>query len=83
MENTNIVQNVSLVTIDHYMSSPADGFDTLYSEFWGTQILKVPVLRVFGCTPNGNYKDNVFKKWKIYAYTAYSLFWFILDIIIF
>ncbi|XP_001949189.2 DNA polymerase zeta catalytic subunit [Acyrthosiphon pisum] len=53
MENTNIVQNVSLVTIDHYMSNPADGFDSLYSEFWGTQILKVPVLRVFGCTPNG------------------------------
>jgi len=54
MENTNIVQNVSLVTIDHYMSKPADGFDSLYSEFWGTQIINVPILRVFGCTPNGN-----------------------------
>uniref|UniRef100_A0A2H8TGZ7 DNA polymerase n=1 Tax=Melanaphis sacchari TaxID=742174 RepID=A0A2H8TGZ7_9HEMI len=53
MENANIVQNVSLVTIDHYMSNPVDGFDSLYSEFWGTQILQVPVLRVFGCTPNG------------------------------
>jgi len=61
MENTNIVQNVSLVTIDHYMSNPVDGFDSLYSEFWGTQILKVPVLRVFGCTPNGNYKHNLLK----------------------
>lgn len=80
MENTNVVQNVSLVTIDHYMSNPADGFDSLYSEFWGTQILKVPVLRVFGCTPNGNYKDNVLNKLKLYAY---SLFWFILNIIIF
>jgi len=57
MENANVVQNVSLVTIDHYMSNPVDGFDSLYSEFWGTQILQVPVLRVFGCTPNGNYKD--------------------------
>lgn len=53
MENTNVVQNVSLVTIDHYMSNPVDGFDSLYSEFWGTQVLQVPVLRVFGCTPDG------------------------------
>lgn len=70
MENTNIVQNVSLVTIDHYMSNPADGFDSLYSEFWGTQILKVPVLRVFGCTPNGNYKDNLLKN-KSYILIVY------------
>lgn len=54
MENINVIQNVSLVTIDHYMSNPVDGFDSLYSEFWGTQVLQVPVLRVFGCTPVGN-----------------------------
>lgn len=55
MENVNVVQNVSLVTIDHYMCSPIDGLDSLYSEFWGTQIVKVPILRVFGCTPEGNF----------------------------
>lgn len=75
MENTD-VQNVSLVTIDHYMSNPADGFDSLYSEFWGTQITKVPVLRVFGCTPNGNYKEIFFKHESDLLF-AYSLFWFI------
>lgn len=67
MDNTNIVQSVSLVTIDHYMSNPADGFDSLYSEFWGTQIVKVPVLRVFGCTPNGDYEDFVFICLKMLA----------------
>jgi len=74
MDNINIVQNVSLVTIDHYMSNPADGFDSLYSEFWGTQILKVPVIRVFGCTPNGNYDDNVFICLKNISYMLIAYF---------
>jgi len=54
MENTNIVQSVSLVTIDHYMCNPIDGLDSLYSEFWGAQIVKVPIIRVFGYTLEGN-----------------------------
>lgn len=54
MENSKIVQSVCLVTIDHYMCNPIDGLDLLYSEFWGTQIVKVPVLRVFGSTLDGN-----------------------------
>lgn len=49
-----VVQNVRLVTIDHYMCNPVDGLDSLYSEFWGTQIVKVPILRVFGSNLNGN-----------------------------
>lgn len=54
MTDTNIVENVSLVTIDHYMCNPTNGFDSLYSEFWGTQIVKVPIIRVFGSTLEGN-----------------------------
>lgn len=54
MQNTTIAESVSLVTIDHYMCNPSDGLDSLYSEFWGTQIVKVPILRVFGSTPDGN-----------------------------
>lgn len=54
MENTDIVESVSLVTVDHYISNPINGLDSLYSEFWGTQVVKVPVLRVFGTTPEGN-----------------------------
>lgn len=55
MDNTNIVENVRLVTIDHYISNPTDGLDSLYSEFWGIQIAKVPILRVFGSTLEGNF----------------------------
>lgn len=54
MENVNIAHSVSLVTIDHYMCNPSDGLDSLYSEFWGTPIFKVPILRVFGTTLEGN-----------------------------
>lgn len=54
MENIKIVESVSLVTVDHYISNPINGLDSLYSEFWGTQVVKVPVLRVFGTTPEGN-----------------------------
>ncbi|XP_050532925.1 DNA polymerase zeta catalytic subunit [Daktulosphaira vitifoliae] len=53
MENSKIIESVSLVTIDHYMCNPIDGLDSLYSEFWGTQVTKVPVLRIFGSTIQG------------------------------
>jgi DNA polymerase zeta len=54
MDIPKVVENVSLVTIDHYTSNPVDGLDSLYSEFWGTQVVKVPILRVFGSTPDGS-----------------------------
>lgn len=53
MENTPVIESVCLVTIDHYVCSPVDGLDSLYSEFWATQVTKVPVLRVFGSTIKG------------------------------
>lgn len=53
MENSNVVESVRLVTIDHYMCNPIDGLDSLYSEFWGTQVTKVPILRIFGSTAQG------------------------------
>lgn len=56
METTNIAQSVSLVTIDHYMCNPIEGLDSLYSEFWGMAIHNVPILRIFGTTPEGKIK---------------------------
>lgn len=53
MADCTVVENVRLVTVDHYIDDPVDGFDSLYSEFWGTPVFKVPVLRVFGSTPEG------------------------------
>lgn len=62
MENAvKVIQSVSLFTIDHYMSNPVEGLDSLYSEFWGTQVVKVPILRVFGSTLEGNNVDKTCK----------------------
>lgn len=55
MEDVKVAQSVSLITLDHYMGNPINGLDLMYSEFWGTQIVKVPILRVFGSTPEGNF----------------------------
>ncbi len=42
-----------IVTVDHYMSKPAEDFDLGYSVFSGAGIDRVPVIRVFGATPAG------------------------------
>jgi len=55
-----VVENVTLVTVDHYVDDPIDGLDSLYSEFWGTSVVKVPVLRVFGSTQEGKYWISIF-----------------------
>ena len=45
--------SVRLVVMDHYMANPVNSLDPLVSDFRGTQVRKVPVLRVFGSTPAG------------------------------
>ena len=45
--------SVRLVVMDHYMANPVHSLDPLVSDFRGTQVRKVPVLRVFGSTPAG------------------------------
>ncbi|CAG9858268.1 unnamed protein product [Phyllotreta striolata] len=42
-----------IVNMDYYMSSPTQGFDQNYSEFRGTAITQVPVIRLFGSNPVG------------------------------
>ena len=46
--------SVRVVTTDHYMAPPVRGVDVCYSEFRGTEVKRVPVLRIYGATEAGN-----------------------------
>lgn len=48
--------SVRIVNLDFYMSSPIQGLDVMYSEFRGSSVNQVPVLRLFGSTITGNIK---------------------------
>jgi len=43
-----------IVTVDFYTSYPLRDFDSTYSDFRRCDVSRVPVLRVFGSTPQGN-----------------------------
>jgi len=45
--------SVRIVTVDHYMSAPIPGLDVTYSDFRAAEVEQVPVIRVFGSTPQG------------------------------
>ena len=46
--------SVRLVTMDHYMAEPlTSDLDPVYSSFRSSPVKKVPILRVFGPTGNG------------------------------
>lgn len=47
--------SVRIVDLDFYMSTPIEGLDVTYSKFRGSSINQVPVLRLFGCTREGNF----------------------------
>lgn len=46
--------SVRLVSADYYMTSPHPGLDVGYSAYRGSETKRVPVIRVFGSTSNGN-----------------------------
>lgn len=46
--------SVRIVNLDFYMGSPIQGLDVKYSEFRGSSINQVPILRIFGSTATGN-----------------------------
>ncbi|KAF9417793.1 hypothetical protein HW555_005207 [Spodoptera exigua] len=46
--------SVRIVVCDHYLSKPIPGIDVIYSDFRGADIKQVPVLRIFGPTPDGH-----------------------------
>ncbi|KPJ02898.1 DNA polymerase zeta catalytic subunit [Papilio xuthus] len=45
--------SIRIVVCDHYLTKPVPGIDVIYSEFRGSDIKQVPVLRIFGPTPEG------------------------------
>lgn len=45
--------SVRIFSVDHYMSAPILGLDTTYSQFRGTSIKQVPILRIFGSNDAG------------------------------
>ncbi|XP_049869672.1 DNA polymerase zeta catalytic subunit [Pectinophora gossypiella] len=46
--------SVRIVVCDHYLTKPTPGVDVIYSEFRGSDIKQVPVLRIFGPAPDGH-----------------------------
>jgi len=50
-----MVFSLRIVTTDHYMSAPIEGLDVCYNEYRGCDVIKVPVIRIYGVTPAGIY----------------------------
>nr|XP_054753442.1 DNA polymerase zeta catalytic subunit-like [Lytechinus pictus] len=45
--------SVRIVTFNYYQTSPIEDLDVTFSEFRGSEVKQVPVIRVFGSTPSG------------------------------
>ncbi|XP_063376973.1 DNA polymerase zeta catalytic subunit [Cydia fagiglandana] len=45
--------SVRIVVCDHYLTKPIPGIDVIYSDFRGSDIKQVPVLRIFGPASDG------------------------------
>lgn len=49
------VNAVRIVNSDFYMSSPIQDLDIMYSDFRGSSVIQVPIIRIFGSTNTGLY----------------------------
>ncbi|RZB70336.1 DNA polymerase zeta catalytic subunit [Asbolus verrucosus] len=47
------VNAVRIVNADFYMTSPIQGLDVMYSDFRGSSVTQVPVIRIFGSADTG------------------------------
>lgn len=45
--------SIRIVTTDHYQGTPIPGLDVQYADFRASAVKKVPVIRVYGSTPQG------------------------------
>lgn len=52
--------SVRIVNVDHYLSAPLQGLDITYSQFRGSQVKQVPVIRIFGSTPAGMFVIEIY-----------------------
>jgi hypothetical protein len=43
------------------MTNPEPGLDTTYSQFRCAEIKQVPILRIFGSTPEGNLLTDLYR----------------------
>ncbi|XP_052868750.1 DNA polymerase zeta catalytic subunit [Anopheles cruzii] len=47
--------SIRIVSVDYYMSKPDPQFDSCYSEFRGSEVKQVPVVRLFGSSATGTH----------------------------
>lgn len=45
--------SIRIVSADYYMCPPIQGLDVMYSEFRGTSVNHVPIIRIFGSLTTG------------------------------
>lgn len=45
--------SVRIVNVDYYLSPPIQSLDVMYSEFRGTSVKQIPVIRIFGALNTG------------------------------
>lgn len=55
MDSSELVFASRIVSVDYYMAEPVAGLDLERSEFRKSEIKSVPVIRVFGSTPCGEF----------------------------
>lgn len=42
-----------IVSTDHYLCDPHEELDIVHSDFWNSSVKTVPILRIYGITPDG------------------------------
>lgn len=50
--------SVRIVTVNYYQGQPIRDLDVAFSDFRGSEVKQVPVLRIFGATPAGMMSKN-------------------------
>lgn len=48
MAGSDGVLSIKIVSVDHYSAFPINNLDVTYSEFRGSAVKQVPLIRIFG-----------------------------------
>lgn len=57
---------IKIVNVDFYMNPPIQELDVTYSEFRGSVINHVPIIRIFGSSQAGTYHSEHYLKYIFY-----------------